>query len=138
MIVDSLMRRSVLTLPEGTTARAAAVLMKERGVGSVVVVRGGALTGIVTERDLVQRVLALVKDPDRTLLGEIMTSPVATIEPAASVEEAAHKMKELKVKRLVVALDGQVRGIVTVTDIAYAEPDLTRGLVEGWVKQRWE
>ena len=137
MIVDSLMRREVLVVPETTNVMEAARQMKRRGVGSVVVTRGGEAIGILTERDVAFRVVAEGRDARSTLVSEVMSQPLATIEPAASVEDAAEKMKALRIKRLVVALDGEVRGIVTATDVAYAEPSLTRALVEGWVRQRW-
>lgn len=138
MIVDSLMRRSIVALPVGATARAAARLMRERGIGSVVVVRGGVPVGMVTEGDLARTIVAEGRDADRTELADIMAHPVATIEPAASVEDAARRMKELRVKRLVVVLGTQVRGILSATDIAYAEPRLTEGLAESWVARSWQ
>src|SRR5688500_8938915 len=112
--------------------------MRRAGVGAFVARAAGAPAGSVTERDLAFRVLAEGRDPRTTRVADVMSRPLLTIEPSASVEDAARKMKEMRVKRLVVVLDGQVRGILTTTDIAYAEPQLTRDLVEGWVKQRWE
>jgi CBS domain-containing protein len=138
MIVDSLMRRSVLTVPHGASVLDAVRLMRDRGVGCVIATRGGAPAGIMTERDVAFRIVAEGRDPARTRVEDVMSSPLATIEPAASVEQAAEAMRRLRVKRLVVVLGGEVRGIVTVTDIAYAEPELNRDLIEGWVKSRWE
>lgn len=138
MIVDSLMQRTVLTIDGGATVRDAAIAMKARGVGSIVVTLGGAPTGILTERDLAFRILADRRDPDATRVDAVMSRPLATIAPSASVEEAATMMKRLRIKRLVVVQDGVVRGMVSATDIAYAEPEATRALMEGWVKQRWE
>lgn len=127
-----------MTIASTATVQEAAREMRRAGVGALVVLAAGAPAGIVTERDLAFRVLAEGRDPAATRVAEVMSSPLATIEPAASIEEAARKMKDLRIKRLVVVLGGQVRGILTTTDIAYAEPQLTRDLVEGWVKQRWE
>jgi len=138
MIVDSLMRRAVVTAPASASVREAARLMQERRVGCVIATEGDAPVGIVTERDITGRVVAAGRDPDATTLRDVMSRPLATIEPAASVEEAAARMKQLGVKRLVVVLGRELRGVVTVTDIAYAEPALNRSLIEGWVKSRWE
>lgn len=138
MIVDSLMQRAVLTIDGGSSVRAAAREMKARGVGSVVVTASGAPVGILTERDVAFRVVADARDPDATRVDAVMSRPLATIAPSASVEEAATLMKQLRIKRLVVVQDGAVRGMVSATDIAYAEPDATRALLDGWVKQRWE
>lgn len=137
MLVDSIMRRTVVTIHPGATAREAARLMQEKRIGGIVVAEGGRPIGMLTERDLAWRVLAAARDPDRTQVREIMSHPLASIEPAAQVDAAAEAMKRLGVKRLVVVLDGQLRGIVTVTDIAYARPELSRQFVDTWVKPRW-
>ena len=139
MIVDSLMHRGIITLPATHTVLQAAVMMRDRSIGSVVVTdAGGAPIGIVTEGDLARKVIAAGLAADGTALSAIMSRPLATIEPSAQIEEAAERMRALKVKRLVVTMDGTVRGIITATDIAYAEPRLTASLMEGWVKSRWE
>ena len=138
MIVDSLMRRSLVSLPASATVLEAAVVMRDRRVGSVIVTAADAPVGIVTEGDLARKVIAQGLAPERTPLSAIMSRPLASIEPSAQVEEAAKLMRTLGVKRLVVVLDGAVRGIVTATDIAYAEPSLTASLLDGWVKSRWE
>lgn len=137
MIVDSLMRRNVLSIPRGASVAQAAALMRQGGVGCVIVTQGDAPVGILTERDVTYRVVAEGRDPGATRVEEAMTQPLATIAPSASVEEAAERMRALRVKRLVVVMDGIVRGIVTVTDIAYAEPQIHKGLIEGWVKNPW-
>lgn len=138
MLVDSVMRRSVVTLPAAATARDAARHMAERRIGCVVVTEAGRPVGILTERDLAWRVLAAGLDPDRTVARAIMSSPLATIEPAASLDAAAARMRELNVKRLVVVLGTEVRGIITTTDIAYARPEVSKAFLDTWVKARWE
>jgi CBS domain-containing protein len=65
-----------------------------------------------------------------------MSSPVATIEPSANVEIAIETMIEEGVRRLAVVLDGDLRGVVSVTDVAYAEPELARRARERTA--RWE
>lgn len=138
VIVDSLARRNVATIDRGATARAAARLMVDRDVGSIIVTEAGAARGIITERDLARRIVAAGLDPEATLVDAVMSSPLATIAPSATIEEAAEMMRALRIKRLVVVLGEDVRGIVTATDIAYAAPALSSALVEGWVKARWE
>jgi len=132
------MHRDVATLPASATVRAAALLMRSRGVGCVIATVADSPAGMLTERDVTFRIVAEGRDAEKTLVAEVMTRPLATIEPSASIEEAAERMKSLRVKRLVVVLGDQVRGIVTVTDIAYAEPMLNKSLIEGWVKTRWQ
>ncbi|HVL47076.1 MAG TPA: CBS domain-containing protein [Candidatus Thermoplasmatota archaeon] len=137
MIVDSVMTRKVVTIAPRASAREASRLMRAKAIGCLVVVDGGAPLGVVTERDLAFRVLAEGRDPDGTRVADVMSAPVATVDPAASIEEAAMRMKQLGVKRLVVCLDGEVRGLVSATDIAYAEPEIARSFVDGWIKAQW-
>ena len=132
------MTRTVLVVHPDASVRDAAILMRDRHVGSLIVSSGASAEGIITEGDLVYRVVAPALDPATTRVRAIMSSPVTSVEPTTTLEEAAAMMKRLRVKRLVVALDGDVRGIVTVRDLAYASPEATRGLIEGWVKQRWQ
>lgn len=138
VMVDSIMSRRLVVVHPDATARDAATLMRDQRVGSLIVSSGAGATGIVTVGDLVHRVVAAGRDPAATRVREVMSSPVATLAPSATLEEAATTMKRLRIKRLVVVLDGHVRGIVTVRDIAYASPEAMRDLVEGWVKQRWQ
>lgn len=137
-MVDSIMSRGVVVVHPEATARDAAILMRDRHVGSLIVSSGIGAEGIVTEGDLVLRVVAAGLDPAATRVRAVMSAPVATLAPSATLDEAATAMKRLRIKRLVVVLDGHVRGMVTARDIAYASPDATRDLVEGWVKQRWQ
>ncbi|HLE96504.1 MAG TPA: CBS domain-containing protein [Candidatus Thermoplasmatota archaeon] len=138
MIVDSIMSRNVRAIGPDATVREAATEMRTRRIGCLIVAKGDEPVGIVTERDLVQRVLAEARDPERTRVAEIMSTPLATIEPSAHVDEAAAMMQRIGVKRLVVVLGDELRGIVTATDVAYARPEVSRELLETWVKPRWE
>ena len=138
MLVDSLMHRPIVSAEAATSAREAARTMERSRVGCLVVTRGDDAVGIVTERDLVFRVLAAGRDADATRLADVMSAPIATVTPATSVDEAAALMKQLKVKRLVVLREGEAVGVISVTDIAYASPEVSRAMLAAWVKQRWE
>lgn len=138
MIVDSIMRRDVPTIDVSASVRAAAKRMTELGSGCLVVTRGDDVVGIVTERDVVRRVVAADRDPDHTRAADVASAPVLSVAPDASIEHAASEMKRRRVKRLVVVRDGTVVGLLSVTDIAYGEPDLVRGLLDAWVKPRVE
>jgi len=129
------MSEPALTLRAGESVRDAARRMWANRVGSALVLDDGELVGIVTERDLTW-VLAEDRDPDETGLPEVMSSPVATVEPSANVEIAIETMIEEGVRRLAVVLDGDLRGVVSVTDVAYAEPELARRAGERTA--RWE
>lgn len=138
MLVDSLMRRPVVSMDAAATVREAAAHMERHRVGCLVVTRGGRPAGIVTERDVVFRVVAAGRDPAATRLADVMSAPLACVAPETSVDEAAGTMKRLGIKRLVVVRDGEARGVISVTDIAYASPDASRAMLDAWMKQRWE
>jgi CBS domain-containing protein len=100
------------------TAATAARRMRDFGVGCVVVTRNDRSVGIITDRDLVLRVIAEGRDPHQTLLGEIATYGAATVSREAGIETAVRLMREHGVRRLpIVAEDGQVTGIVTADDL---------------------
>jgi len=138
VLVDSLMHRPVVTVEADATVRAAALHMQQQRVGCLVVMRGGHAVGVVTERDVVFRVVAAGRSPDETRIGEVASAPIVSVTPETSVDEAAETMKKLRIKRLVVMRDGAPRGVISVTDIAYASPEASRAMMDAWVKQRWE
>ncbi|HUR69490.1 MAG TPA: CBS domain-containing protein [Candidatus Thermoplasmatota archaeon] len=138
MIVDSVMHRPIVTADEGASVTEGARIMERHRVGCLVITRGDEAVGIVTERDVVFRIVAAGRSPATTSLREIMSAPIATVTTEASVDEAAALMKQLRVKRLVVMHDGTARGVISVTDIAYASPETSRAMLDAWVRQRWE
>lgn len=137
MIVQSVMSEDPVTRPSDASVRTAAETMRDRGVGSVLVTEDDALVGILTERDLATRVLAEGLDPDGLAISDVMSSPVHTIEPAANIEDAIEAMIEHEVKRLAVVLEDEIRGVVSVRDIAHAEPELARR-VTSYMRTQWE
>ncbi len=122
--VEEIMTKAPVIGSPDLTAREAAFLMKSWKVGSVVVVEDGSPTGIVTERDFVDKVVAENKLPSKMTVREIMSSPLVTIDPKTSVEEAARKMSSLGVRRLPVVVGDQLVGMVTENDILKLSPTL--------------
>ena len=120
-LVKDVMSRQILTVSDKETASDAADLLKERGVSALIVLRGRNPLGIITERDLVFRVLCEKKDPEKTLVGSVMSTPLLAITPVASIEDAADAFRRGKVKKLAVISGGVLEGIVSVTDILAAE-----------------
>ena len=111
------MTESVVTAPPERSVREIAELMRERNVGSVVLVEGTRPVGFVTDRDLTVSVLADARDTgDRA--GDHASSPVITAEPGMQVEEAAELMVRHGVRRLVIVDSDRLTGIVTLDDIA--------------------
>lgn len=104
-------------LPPTVTADQAARLMRERRVGAIMVVEQGRLTGIVTERDLVFRLLAEQLDGRTTLLAQIMTHDPETLRPDDSALAALDKMRAGHYRHLPVVEDGEIAGMVSIRDL---------------------
>jgi len=111
------MSSPVITVDGETTVRDAALLMREKGIGSVVVVERGRPPGIVTERDLLERVVAPCRDPCEVRVKEVMSSPLITIESDESILEAMRRMRERGIRRLIVMEGGEMVGVVSSRDI---------------------
>jgi CBS domain-containing protein len=117
--VAEIMQSKVLAVEMNTSAKDCAKAMAKRGVGCAVVVQGKAAIGIVTERDLVSKVMADVLDASKTLVRDIMSTPLITVSPEATMEDAAKLMAEYGIRRLVIiGRDGGLAGIVTAVDLA--------------------
>ncbi|HJT83402.1 MAG TPA: CBS domain-containing protein, partial [Nitrososphaeraceae archaeon] len=93
-------------------------LMKERKVSSTIIIdQNYAPDGIITERDIVRRVISNGKDPNITKSTEIMSKPLITVDESTSLYDVSKKMVKHKIRRLPVVKDNTLVGIVTVTDI---------------------
>jgi CBS domain-containing protein len=125
--VEDVMSSPVFTIKDTDTVLAASKLMKKNEIGCVVVIdKSGKPVGLMTERDVVRRVAALDLLPSKVQAGKAMTKPPATIDTGADVAEAAKKMRELKVRRLVALEAGKLEGIITSNDIV----DITPALID--------
>jgi CBS domain-containing protein/membrane protein YqaA with SNARE-associated domain len=115
--VQELMAKTVITIDLQKTIFNTAVLMNERKVGCLVILDGVEPVGIVTERDFVRRVLA-TSLPFDTPVSAIMSTPLITIEPEASLRKAARVMVKHSIRRLPVIKEKQLIGILVVADFA--------------------
>jgi CBS domain-containing protein len=115
--VKDLMTENVITLDVHKTVFDAAELMSKIRVGCLVIVDGEEPVGIVTERDLVRRILAR-KRPLDTKISEIMSKPLKTVDPDASLKEAARIMVDNKIRRLPVSKDNKLVGLIVASDFA--------------------
>ncbi|MBI4415547.1 MAG: CBS domain-containing protein [Euryarchaeota archaeon] len=122
--VMEIMTRKPVTAAPDLPVDEAASLMRDRGVGSLIVVHGGKAIGIVTERDIVAKVAAKDKKPSTMKVRDVMTSPVISVHPHEEVEEAARKMNKRRIRRLAVLDDGKLVGVITENDILRIWPDL--------------
>ncbi len=125
MVVKDIMSSPVVSLDEDATSNNAASLMDENDLGCVIVSnKVGKPVGVITERDLVIRVLAKNLVPDAIKAKEIMTSPLVTIQPEATISEAARKMSRLDIRRLGVVYKGNLVGVISSRDILGVMPEL--------------
>jgi CBS domain-containing protein len=124
--IEAIMTRDPRTVDASDSVLDAARIMRDDDIGDVVVLDGGAVTGIITDRDIVVRVVAEGRDPSSTPVSEACTTGIATIEPDASVDDALRLMREKDIRRLPVVEDGRPVGIVSLGDLAVErEPDST-------------
>jgi CBS domain-containing protein len=108
---------NVLTLPSSATVMEAAEKMSEHLIGSIVVVDGDALTGIFTERDLLNRVVAKGLDAKKTRLAEVMSKHVTTVSIQQSVESCYQQMQESKCRHIPLVDGKKLVGVVTMRNI---------------------
>jgi CBS domain-containing protein len=124
--VEEIMTRDPRTVNAGDPVIDAARIMRDSDIGDAVVMDGGQVAGIVTDRDIVVRGVAEGIDAESASVSDVCTSGVETIEPEASVDEALSLMREKDIRRLPVAKDGQPVGIISLGDLAVErEPDST-------------
>lgn len=129
MQISEIMTKNVVTIQCDQTIFKACQQYKELGVGCLVVMKDKMIVGILTERDIIERVILDGRDPFTTAVDEIMTKNIKTIHASAAVEKAAEMMKKYKIKKLPVILNNEIVGIVTVTDLANALPNFTKALI---------
>jgi CBS domain-containing protein len=124
MLVKDVMSSPVVTLDEDETSNKIANLMEENELGCVILTKNGKPVGIITERDLVIRVLAKNLAPDTVQAKGIMTAPLLTIQPEATISEAARRMSRLNIRRLGVVYKGNLVGLLSSKDILGVMPEL--------------
>ena len=121
ILVRHAMTGSPQTISPEMNAADAAGMMKSEDVGSLPVVKDGELLGIVTDRDLVLRVLAERKNPFEVQVGDIATKSPITVTPDMRLSEARELMEKHKVRRLPVVKSKEVVGILALGDVAWAD-----------------
>lgn len=126
--VRDVMSPDPIRLASSTSVQEAARAMRERDIGDVVVVEGGELVGIVTDRDIVVRAVALGLDAGTTPIRDVCSRDPVTVGPDDDVSRAEALMADEAVRRLPVVDGGRVVGIVSIGDLAVArEPGSTLG-----------
>lgn len=122
--VKDLMTQNIISVLPETSVVEATRIMSARDISSILIKTGDDYIGIFTDRDVMRKVVASGLDPNDTAVREIMSSPLITISEDAGIQEAAEKMRDRKIRRLVVINEGAVVGIISESDIARVEPEL--------------
>jgi CBS domain-containing protein len=116
--VKELMTERPVTLGTDASLAEAAKLMRDRGIGDVIVVEGESATGIVTDRDIVIRGIAEGADPNTTRLGQVVTGELTSVAPDDPVERAIAVMREKAIRRVPVLEGGKPIGVLSLGDLA--------------------
>lgn len=131
MLVKDVMSSPVITVGESEKVDKVAQFMEMQRLGSIIVTdKKGRPVGIITERDLVTRVLAKNKLPSVILAKDIMTSPLITTSPDESLSNTARRMSRLNIRRLGVVYKGNLVGLISAKDILAITPELIEMIQE--------
>ena len=115
--VRDIMQKNVITIESVKKAHDAAMILKEKEISFLVVVKEGKPIGIVSERDIVRKIVADNNDAQTTQLEIIMSKNFKWVEPNASIESAVQKMLNNNIRRLVVLENENLAGVITQTDL---------------------
>lgn len=116
--IERIMVETVFAVKGDAAVGNAAALMTEKRVSCLPVSIGDGAIGMVTEKDIIQKVVAARKDPKKIKVKEIMSTPLILASSTITIREAAEKMLNNQIRRLVVADgEGKLAGLVTMTDI---------------------
>lgn len=122
ILVRDIMVRNVKTVRTDDSAWDAVVKMNKFRIGSVIVTNNGRPVGIITERNILERIVEPRLDPSSVRAKDIMSAPLITVDLNAAVEEAAQIMARKGIKKLPVVDGGKVVGVVSTSDIVRANP----------------
>ena len=139
MDVKEIMIKDVISIHADATVKEAVELMNKNEIGCLIVAKKGEAVGIVTERDVLKRVISKSRDPEVTKVSEIMSKPLIVGGPDMYVEDATKLMFKKNIKKLPVMENGRLIGLVTLSDIARVaniEPQIVK-VIEELSKKGW-
>lgn len=119
-------KEKFVTVDRDMDARSAAALMRDRNIGSLFVSRGNEIIGILTDTDMVRRVVAVGLDASKTPVEQIMSAPILTIEENRTLLDANDMMASSHLRHLGVARDGKLVGMISVRDLVVFLTNLPR------------
>jgi len=115
--VKDVMVTNIITIEAWASVKKAAELMNRHDIGCIIVVDGARPIGIVTERDMLKRVLLQMRDPHKVRVSRIMSKPLITSKPETEIRKAVRTMNERRIKKLPVVEGGHLLGLVSLTDV---------------------
>lgn len=118
MTLKEIMKKNIVTITPDMSVREAAKMMKDENIGCILVTENGSLRGILTDRDITCMIVADGKDPNYTMVKEIMNGDVVYTSPDTDIFEAFKIMAGHKIRRLPLKFDGRLEGIVSISDLA--------------------
>ena len=120
--VEDVMTREVITIDEHATVKEAAEIMDKNEISCLIALRKGRAIGIITERDLLKRIIVEAKNPEKTKVGKVMSSPLEVVPVGTDLEKALRLMFRKKIKKLPVVDKENLLGVVSLTDVARCQP----------------
>ena len=128
--IKDVMITDVVTVDVGVNIKQAVERMNNQGIGCLVVLEKGHFAGILTERDVLRRVVAKALNAEKTLVGDVMSKPLTVVDPETDLEDAVKLMFEKQIKKLTVIKDKKLVGLVTMTDIASVQSKMIEHIKE--------
>jgi CBS domain-containing protein len=122
--VEEVMSRKPRIGTPDMTVRQAATMMKKENVGSLIIIDKNEAVGMLTERDLLEKIVSEGRSASRTKVSQVMTHPLVTVGPRETITNAARMMATLKLRRLPVVSRGKLIGILTENDVLKLSPSL--------------
>jgi len=119
-------KEKFVTVERDTDAQTAARIMRDRGIGSLFVTNGKEIVGILTDTDMVRRVVAAGADTHNTTAEQIMSAPIMTIEESKTLLDANDLMAQSHLRHLGVTKDGKLVGMISVRDLVVFLTNLPR------------
>lgn len=134
LCVQDVMARDVVTVDSDYSVKYAARMMNYFSISSLVIISKGEIVGILTERDVLTRVVAIGLDPEKVIVREIMSKPVIVVSPTMSLEDAVKIMFKRRIKKLPVVMREEVGsklvGMLSLTDVARLQPQMIETIKE--------
>jgi CBS domain-containing protein len=130
-ILTTQSKKPAISVAKSATVMEAVRLMVQKRIGAVMVLEDGRAAGIFTERDLMAKVVLDRLDPDKTQVGQVMTSPVLTVTPDDNAQDALQLMLDRHIRHLPLAdSDGRVLGMLSIRDLMAEQIDALKHDVE--------